>query len=378
LNFSVPVPVHQPGQEVRSAATTGNSHFFASLSSPRRLALLGELNTLLCGKMRSCLPDRLAALPGIEDFDIYAGDGHFHRSAAHDPRDENDRKQPVGHLYSRCLRTGALRHLTAMDDVLNKKEHDMHALKRIEIKALRHEAKTGRKVLIVYDRAVINYDQWHQWKQGSGIYVLTRTKENLVFELVRSLDFDCSDPINAGVLADELVKPSSGKAVTLRRITFKDIVSGEVYEYLTNVLSEQISPGVLAFLYRSRWGIEKSFDEFKNHLGEQKAWATSATAKCMQAQFLCITMNLFLLMEHQLATEEGIRNEPEEKRRAQRLDKAQQEAKKHNTILPKALFLVTAMSQVGVKLIRWVSANWVLKVPWKQACMALVKLYAAL
>jgi len=59
-----------------------------------------------------------------------------------------------------------------------------------------------------------------------------------------------------------------------------------LFEFLTNVTDHNVPPGVLAYLYKMRWNIEKSFDEIKNKLGEQKAWASTPTAKSMQAQFL--------------------------------------------------------------------------------------------
>lgn len=54
----------------------------------------------------------------------------------------------------------------------------------------------------------------------------------------------------------------------VRRITFHDVVAERQFEFLTNVLESAVPPGVLAQLYRMRWGIEKSFDEVKNKLGK--------------------------------------------------------------------------------------------------------------
>ena len=122
---------------------------------------------------------------------------------------------------------------------------------------------------------------------------------------------------------------------------------------------------------------QKSFDEVKNKLGEKKAWATSATAKSMQAQFICLSINLLQLIEHEVG-QEGIHNVPEEKRRAQRLDQAKTQAASRNTVLPKTLIMMQQMTQHSVKLIRWVAAQLWLNVPWKQACAALVALYAKL
>ena len=61
--------------------------------------------------------------------------------------------------------------------------------------------------------------------------------------------------------------------------------------------------------------------EKQNRLHEQKAWASSATAKTMQAQFICMTHHLMTLLEAQMMTEEAIRNEAEQKRRGERIVK---------------------------------------------------------
>ena len=64
---------------------------------------------------------------------------------------------------------------------------------------------TGTKVLHIYDPAIIDYREWHRWKQGHGIYVLTREKENSWLTVIgdRSLQWDPKDLRNAGVLSDE-------------------------------------------------------------------------------------------------------------------------------------------------------------------------------
>jgi hypothetical protein len=350
----------------------GNSLFFETLKSQRRLDLCAELNTKLCAEGRKRLPDILAPFACLDEFDIYAGDGHFHKHAVHDPAYDDGKKYAVGHLYTRNLRTGLLSHLCVFDQVNRKKEHDMRALKRMTIAQLRQGAPKGRKVLYVYDLAAIDFKQWYDWKQGSGIYMLSRTKENMNLLKCGDLPFDKSDPINAGILADELV---GGGGVTMRRIIYHDPVGGEIYEFLSNLNDPNVPPGVLAFLYKIRWNLEKSFDEFKNKLGEQKAWATSATAKAMQAQFLCLTLNLLHLLEHDLEQDEGIHNEPEKKRRAKRLAQAKAAAAESGLTLPKTVELVQNITQHSVKLIRWVATQLWLSNPWPVACATLADLY---
>ena len=351
-----------------------NSHFFESLKSQRRLNLCAELNARLCVHMRQVLPDALAAFPSLAGFDIHAGDGHYHAHAVHDPADSKGNKHATGHLYARNLRSGTLSHLTVNDQDARKKEHDMRGLKRQTIDTLRQGAGKGRKVLYVWDRAGIDFNQWHKWKQGSGIYMLSRCKTSMALIKCGDLPFDRVDVINAGVRSDELVGSATG-GVLLRRVTFLDVLNGITYEYLTNLLESSVPPGVIAHLYKMRWDIEKSFDEVKNKLGEKKAWATSATAKSMQAQFICLSVNLLQLIEHELG-KAGIVNQPEIKRRAARLEVAQKHAASQNTVLPRMLLMMQRMTQHSVKLIRWVAAQLWLDVSWKVACAALAALYA--
>ena len=190
------------------------------------------------------------------------------------------------------------------------------------------------------------------------------------------LPFERGDPINEGVRRDELVGSATG-GHQVRRITFEDVVSRRTFEFLTNVNESAVAPGLLVMLYRMRWGIEKSFDEIKNKLGEKKAWASSACAKSMQAQFICLGMNLLALFEHALAGQ-GIRNEPEERRRAGRLLKEQAHARSLGKVLPATIAMTQRITQRSVKFIRWVAAQLWLNDSWKTACAALVALYARL
>jgi hypothetical protein len=61
--------------------------------------------------------------------------------------------------------------------------------------------------------------------------------------------------------------------VMLRRVRYRDAVSGKIFTFMTTELN--LPPGIIAFLYKLRWDVEKVFDEKKSKLHEQKAWATS-------------------------------------------------------------------------------------------------------
>ena len=113
----------------------------------------------------------------LKKFDIYAGDGHWHRSASHDQR-KDGKKWAVGHFYSLDLPSHAMGHLEMADEIHRNHEHDMRALKRQSLEALRQNAPKGRKVLYTWDSASIDFEQWEQWKRG-GVYFLSRAKENM-------------------------------------------------------------------------------------------------------------------------------------------------------------------------------------------------------
>jgi hypothetical protein len=96
-------------------------------------------------------------------------------------------KYPVGHLYCLNLRTQGLSHLCLLDQITRKKEHDLRALKALSADILRQGAAKGRKVLLVWDRAAIDFQQWHRWKHQNGIYFLSREKENMRLDTLGSL-----------------------------------------------------------------------------------------------------------------------------------------------------------------------------------------------
>ena len=161
------------------------SHFFETLKSARRLSLIAEpfgpelkaegLSHSLARSLPVLESDRWKCVPELAGFDLYAGDGHFHAAAAHDLRDAGDGvKYAVGHFFSLNLRTHALAHLSLADQIERKKEHDMRVLKRLSVETLRQGAARGRKVLWVWDRAGIDFRQWHHWKHTGGLYFLSR------------------------------------------------------------------------------------------------------------------------------------------------------------------------------------------------------------
>lgn len=342
-------------------------HFFETLKSVRRLALCQQASALVA---RLLTDDPFAHLACLRNFDLYAADGHWHGAAVHDvPLDGS--KRATGHFFAVNMRSQALRHLTHAQ---GKKEHDMHALKRLDLATLRHGAPVGRKVIYAYDCASIDYAQWQKWKQSSGIYFISLTKEKMDLTLSRTLPIDRQDPNQAGITADEIVETCKG--ILLRRIGYTHPATGVLYEFLTSEFT--LPPGVIAFLYLRRWDLEKIFDELKNKLGAQRAWASSATAKAMQAHLLCLAHNLMKLFERHLAHRHEVRNRAEEQRRARRAADQQALAKKRGTTLPQLVQTHQRLTQTRVKLYRWLRAHFFNQLPLVDHLPGLARSYATL
>ena len=150
---------------VRFKNTPELGNYFAALRSARRGEVLGEVSQALIRAANSSLHDRLADIPELANYECFAGDGHWHKAAAHDSRHKG-LKMPVGHIYSLNLRTHTLRHLTAAQGL---REHDMSALRRITPKGLRQGVPKGKRVLIIYDKAAIDLGRSARLDHYSGL-----------------------------------------------------------------------------------------------------------------------------------------------------------------------------------------------------------------
>lgn len=366
------------------------STFFESLKSKRRLKLLDEINNHVTRTISKTLQDALSHYTCLADYQIFAGDGHFIAAATHDPIDTSTkspttapestttRTQPTkyatGHLYTLNLRTHALTHLCVADQIERKKEHEMRALKRQTAAQLRQGAAKGKKTIYVWDRAVIDFRQWSEWKHQAGIYIISRVKDNMKLEVIGQYSYDKKAAINYGIIADEIVSTSTG--VSVRRITYTNPTDEITYQYLTN-LSEKIPPGLIAKLYKARWDIEKVFDEMKNKLEETKAWASSATAKTIQARLLCLTHNLMLLMEQEIEQRSGVKNTAELERRRKRREKETEHANKENKPQPPGLLERTErLTQRALKFVRWLRNHLNFERDWDSAVTSLAEIYS--
>jgi hypothetical protein len=342
-------------------------HFFKALKSKRRLKNLGSLNQLLGSSMAERIGDPFAAIEELRDFELYAADGHYHHAASFDPKPEEKGKSAIatGHFFRLNLRTHHLSHLdTSRPADGKKKDHDMNVIKRSNACELRNHAEKGRKVLLAWDKACIDYRYWYKLKHNSGIYFITQEKANSAAEECSIRLFDPADPRNEGVVSDTMVATNCG--VQLRRIVYIDPRDGNTYTYLTNEMT--LPAGVLVLVYKQRWDIEKVFNELKSKMEERKSWGSGPESKSAHAQFECVAHNLVLLLETHLTENEGLRDEVEAKkkiaRRKTRINRAGKLLSPDRNFINRA---VQRATQRTVRFIRWLR-NWIYRErPWAAA-----------
>ena len=232
----------------------------------------------------------------------------------------------------------------------------------------------GRRVLLIYDKAGLDFAYWKRCRQECAVYCLSRAKAGMVYDWLESRLVDRRDQRNRGVTEDRMVMTREGGQ--MRIIYYTEPEQGRTYEFLTNEMA--LPPGVLAELYRRRWEIEKVFDAIKNKLSEKKAWGTSLVAKAAQGQLVALTHNLLLLYETRLEEEHGVKNEAEDERRQQRVEQLQKSARRAGRELSSLRLGARRATQRSLKFVRWLRQALRENLAEGDAVPRLTSLYATL
>ncbi len=349
------------------------SHFFKALKSPRRLANITSLNDLLAGPMNARIFDPYSQCAELADWDLYAVDGHYQRAACFDAKSISSKGElraiATGHFFRMNMRSHHLSCLgMANPEDGKKKAHDMTVIKRSSADQLRYDAPKGRKVMLVWDKACIDYKHWFKLKHTYGIYFVTLEKSNSTAEICSVNQLDTSDPRNAGIVSDHQVATAAG--VMLRRIVYTNPADGVTYTYLTSDFT--LPAYQIVLLYKHRWDIEKIFHQLKSKMNERKSWASSLEAKQSHAIFECLAHNLLMHFEQYLMGGEGLRDELEEKKQQGRTNSnpAQDPTSSPGIFEAAQNFINTAVqraTQRTQRFIRWVRV-WIYKqAPWHES-----------
>lgn len=281
------------------------STWFDAFQSQRRLDLVTEVATKSYRHFERELHGRdwLAEFPELEDFPVWAVDGHQIAHASHAPRDGKGALVASGMIYGLCLHSGLMRALARFQGDGHRR-HEWPRYKAHWREWLVGEPRKGMPIVVV-DPAYIDNLHWVIQKIQRQAMVITREKENMQPMIYGPRGFDPDDPVNRGVLADDHAGYSNA---ALRRIHYRDPATGKDFVFITTC--DSLRPGVIALLYFLRWKIEKVYDVFKNKLMVTKAWGVGDTAATMQAHFVALLHNLLTVLlarlEHTGLTEQKV------------------------------------------------------------------------
>ncbi len=334
------------------------SNYFKSLNSRRRLGMMTRLATAMRDEHLPGLrshDDHLASIPELDGLEVWAGDGHAMAHATHDPRNAKNAYRAVHGIYRLDQRTGwgDFTDLVAPTD--RGREHEIKTLKDLDMEQLRCGAAKGVKVLMNYDRAIVDFRFAYNLKQSKGIYTITEWKSNFKPLTVIAREIDHTNPVNILVRNDETVffNNTPGK---WRRITADCPDTGEIHVTFTNEMT--LSPGALNQVRRLRWNIEKAFDEQEQKLDERKAWTASETGKRIQALAICLAHNLLRLFSARIRREEKIEDVKVIEAWRKNLTKRAEAATKAGRVFPEELYLdLYRPTEMSLQFIRWIRST---------------------
>lgn len=160
-----------------------------------------------------------------------------------------------------------------------------------DIRAAREQLCFIPGTTVVFDRGYIDYS-WLNELNRTGVWFVTRTKTNTKFKVVESQPTDRT----RGHICDQIIYLKSQKGLgyegKLRRITYRDPVTGKRLTFLTNRFD--LATQTICDLYKARWKVELFFKTMKQYLRIKKFLGTSANA--VKAQIL-VALIAYLLVQ---------------------------------------------------------------------------------
>jgi transposase len=143
----------------------------------------------------------------------------------------------------------------------------------------------------IVDRGYVDFARLYKLHQA-GAFFVTRAKRGINARRVYSTSTDRT----TGVICDQLIALNGFYGVKeypehIRRIRFKEPVSGKTLVFLTNHTS--LPPLIIAALYKSRWQVELFFKWIKQHLRIKRFLGTSENA--VRTQIWCAVSTYVLI-----------------------------------------------------------------------------------
>ncbi len=147
---------------------------------------------------------------------------------------------------------------------------------------------------VTFDKGYNNYTQFAAFTSQS-IYLITRQKENAVYNSIEEKNPDASTPDE--VLKDEIIEQqyadhnNLSQTLKLRRIAWWDATQNKCYEFITN--NFELQAKTIADIYRYRWKIELFFKKLKQNFPLQ--YFVGDNQNAIEIQIWCALIALLLL-----------------------------------------------------------------------------------
>ena len=185
--------------------------------------------------------------------------------------------------------------IPAFIHISDGKVHDVNVLDFLPVEA---------GSFYVMDRGYLDFARLYTMHQA-GAFFVTRAKKGMDARRVYSAPTDRP----SGVICDQRVLLNGFYSAQhypeqLRRIRFRDPVSGRTLVFLTN--NTRLPAGTIAALYKSRWQVELFFKWIKQHLRIQRFLGTSENAVKTQIWCAVATYVLIAIVKQELPLEASL------------------------------------------------------------------------
>ena len=172
------------------------------------------------------------------------------------------------------------------------KLHDVNALE---------ELLSEVNAFYVMDRAYVDFSRLFRMNQALSYFVV-RAKKTLKFRVIKSSKVDKE----TGLKCDQTIRLKIKKSAKdypmyLRRVKFYDKEKKRMFVFLSN--NFEITPLLIAQLYKQRWQVELFFKWIKQHLRIKAFWGYSPNAVKTQVWIAVCSYVLVAFVKKQLKVE---------------------------------------------------------------------------
>ena len=154
--------------------------------------------------------------------------------------------------------------------------------------------------IYVFDKGYVNYQKWNDWTE-KGVYYTTRLNENADYRVLSGQPNHISEYADGGIISDQVILLNlAGSDLKARLIIYKDPVSGNVIEFISNMFDYRDTTIIL--LYKYRWNIEVLFKRLKQNF-ELGYFYSDSTEGIKTQVWIALIANLLFSVIHRQCRE---------------------------------------------------------------------------